>query len=126
MTREKFGGACHVCERPYTKFRWKAGTGGRFKNTVLCQLCSKLKNVCQVCMLDLQYGSYKFRRNEGGGLSLSLHLDWIISIVAPIWHQKGIHLRRIANAWGISRCSYHLRPPLLSLSLRDRAIRPLS
>lgn len=65
MSREKFGSACHVCERPYTKFRWKAGSG-RFKNTVLCQMCAKLKNVCQVCMFDLQYG-------EGGD---SLRRAW--------------------------------------------------
>ena len=56
MTREPFGGACKVCERPFTKFRWKAGSKGRFKTTVTCQMCSKIKNTCQCCILDLQYG----------------------------------------------------------------------
>lgn len=56
MTRDSHGAECKICERPFTVFRWKAGTGGRFKKTEVCQLCSKLKNVCQTCLLDLQYG----------------------------------------------------------------------
>ncbi|CAM9993511.1 unnamed protein product [Heterosigma akashiwo] len=56
MTKERFGKSCKICERPYTAFRWRPGTGARFKSTQLCQTCSKLKNVCQVCVLDLQYG----------------------------------------------------------------------
>ena len=82
MTREPFGGACKVCERPFTIFRWKPGPKARFKVVVICQseidagaclrvgsgitltcitplcaVCSKLKHVCQCCMLDLQYGA---------------------------------------------------------------------
>ena len=29
----------------------------RFKKTEICQTCSKLKNVCQTCLLDLEFGS---------------------------------------------------------------------
>lgn len=28
----------------------------RFKKTEICQTCSNLKNVCQTCLLDLEYG----------------------------------------------------------------------
>lgn len=28
----------------------------RFKKTEICQICSRLKNVCQTCLLDLEYG----------------------------------------------------------------------
>jgi pre-mRNA-splicing factor RBM22/SLT11 len=56
MMREQFGGACHICERPYTVFRWKPGAKARLKSTVICQMCAKLKNACQTCILDLQYG----------------------------------------------------------------------
>ena len=27
-----------------------------FKTTVICQTCAKIKNVCQTCLLDLEYG----------------------------------------------------------------------
>lgn len=37
MTREPFGGACKVCERPFTIFRWKPGPKARFKVVVICQ-----------------------------------------------------------------------------------------
>jgi len=60
MTREKHARACHICDRPFTVFRWKPGTQpgmqSRYKKTELCPTCAKLKNVCQTCILDLQFG----------------------------------------------------------------------
>jgi pre-mRNA-splicing factor RBM22/SLT11 len=56
MQRQRFGQSCKVCERPFTVFRWRPGGAARYKKTQLCQQCSKIKNVCQVCILDLTYG----------------------------------------------------------------------
>lgn len=57
MTRHAWGSACKVCERPFTAFRWRpAGQGTRPKKTEVCQTCARAKNVCQTCLLDLQYG----------------------------------------------------------------------
>ncbi|CAO3664601.1 unnamed protein product [Umbelopsis vinacea] len=54
---------CETClgENPYVKwpftvFRWLPGLGMRYKKTEVCQSCAKMKNVCQTCVLDLQYG----------------------------------------------------------------------
>jgi len=56
MTKQPGAKACKVCDRPMTVFRWKPGAGHRYKKTEICKTCSKLKNVCQTCILDLQYG----------------------------------------------------------------------
>ncbi|KAJ0953054.1 putative transcription factor C3H family [Helianthus annuus] len=47
---------CKICTRPFTVFWWRPGRDARYKKSEICQTCSKLKNVCQVCLLDLEYG----------------------------------------------------------------------
>jgi len=56
MTKDKYGSECKICLRPFTVFRWCPGARMRFKKTEVCQTCAKLKNVCQTCLLDLEYG----------------------------------------------------------------------
>uniref|UniRef100_A0A914GTG7 Pre-mRNA-splicing factor RBM22 n=1 Tax=Globodera rostochiensis TaxID=31243 RepID=A0A914GTG7_GLORO len=56
MSKDTHGGECKICERPFTTFRWMPGRGARYKKTEVCQTCAKLKNVCQTCLLDLEYG----------------------------------------------------------------------
>ncbi|KAL5995142.1 hypothetical protein ACLOJK_025200, partial [Asimina triloba] len=55
-TKADFDKECKICTRPFTVFRWRPGRDARYKKTEVCQTCSKLKNVCQVCLLDLEYG----------------------------------------------------------------------
>lgn len=56
MQKEDASTECKICVRPFTLFRWKAGTNGRYKATIICQACAKMKNVCQTCLFDLEYG----------------------------------------------------------------------
>ncbi|KAI0567604.1 RNA-binding protein [Gracilaria domingensis] len=57
MQKQPWGSACKVCERPFTSFRWRpAGQRTRPKKTEICQTCARAKNVCQTCLLDLEYG----------------------------------------------------------------------
>ncbi|KAF6153464.1 hypothetical protein GIB67_027331 [Kingdonia uniflora] len=56
MTKAEYDKECKICTRPFTVFRWRPGRDARYKKTEVCQTCSKLKNVCQVCLLDLEYG----------------------------------------------------------------------
>jgi pre-mRNA-splicing factor RBM22/SLT11 len=55
MQKFSMSGSCHISSRPYTVYRWKAGCDARYKKTVICPEIARLKNVCQVCMLDLEY-----------------------------------------------------------------------
>ena len=71
MTKAQFDKECKVCARPFTVFRWKPGPRSRYKKTEVCQTCSKLKNVCQVCLLDLKYGlPVQVRDAAKGGKSM--------------------------------------------------------
>lgn len=54
--KERYARECKICNRPFTTFRWCPGTKMRYKRTEICQTCCKLKNVCQTCLLDLEYG----------------------------------------------------------------------
>lgn len=56
QTKADYDKECKICTRPFTVFRWRPGRDARYKKTEVCQTCSKLKNVCQVCLLDLEYG----------------------------------------------------------------------
>ena len=55
MLKENFGQECRICFRPVTVFKWK-GNKGVYKRTCVCLACSKDKNICQVCTLDLEFG----------------------------------------------------------------------
>lgn len=56
MQKIDYGGACKMCDRPYTMFKWRPGRGEGYRKTEVCLTCSKLKNICQTCILDLQFG----------------------------------------------------------------------
>ena len=56
MTKSEFSRECKVCSRPFTVFRWKPGNNARYKKTEICQTCAKVKNVCQTCIFDLDFG----------------------------------------------------------------------
>ncbi len=57
MLKEDYGAECKLCTRPFTVFSWSAGRGhGRKKCTNICLTCARLKNACQCCIMDLQFG----------------------------------------------------------------------
>jgi pre-mRNA-splicing factor RBM22/SLT11 len=53
MSKEVDGKDCKICSRAFTLFKWSDKDVKR--KTEICQLCAKLKNVCQCCILDLDY-----------------------------------------------------------------------
>lgn len=55
IIREENGKECKICKNVFTHFRWKPGENSRYKQTVICMKCAKVKNVCQTCLFDLQY-----------------------------------------------------------------------
>jgi len=36
--------------------QWRPGRGDGYKKTEVCKGCSLIKNVCQTCLLDLEFG----------------------------------------------------------------------
>ncbi|CUS21485.1 LAQU0S03e03664g1_1 [Lachancea quebecensis] len=53
LTRAVNGAECKICTLPFTVYHFKAHQ--RINRTVVCYNCSKQRNVCQCCLLDLQW-----------------------------------------------------------------------
>jgi len=47
---------CKISNLPYQAFKWKAGPGGRYKETMVCYVVAAERNICQTCLLDMKYG----------------------------------------------------------------------
>ena len=56
MQKQDYAAECAISSRPFTVFRWRPGNEARYKKTVVCREIALAKNVCQVCLLDLDYG----------------------------------------------------------------------
>ena len=46
---------CKISGRPYTAFRWQPGAEARYKETIIAAEVAIAKNVCQVCLMDMEY-----------------------------------------------------------------------
>jgi len=46
---------CKISGRPYTAFRWQPGTEARYKETIIAAEVAIAKNVCQVCLMDMEF-----------------------------------------------------------------------
>ncbi|SCU89290.1 LAME_0E02850g1_1 [Lachancea meyersii CBS 8951] len=53
LTRSFNGAECKICTLPFTVYHFKANS--KVNRTLICHNCSKQRNVCQCCMLDLQW-----------------------------------------------------------------------
>lgn len=82
--KERYGQECKICNRPFTIFRWCPGARMRFKKTEICQTCSKLKNVCQTCLLDLEYGWLKFVLHKETFPSIKIPFPLFLRIGLPV------------------------------------------
>ena len=46
---------CKISGRPYTAFRWQPGSEARYKETIIAAEVAIAKNVCQVCLMDMEF-----------------------------------------------------------------------
>jgi pre-mRNA-splicing factor RBM22/SLT11 len=57
MVKMPFGDKlCKISNKPYQPFRWRAGQGGRMKETIIAPDVAQDKNVCQACLVDMTFG----------------------------------------------------------------------
>ncbi|KAI8059176.1 hypothetical protein BC940DRAFT_314206 [Gongronella butleri] len=87
MSKIPYGKECKTCNRPFTVFRWQPGTNARFKKTEICQNCAKIKNVCQTCVLDLQYGLPVQVRDQ----ALGIKADAPSTDINRQYHAQNLH-----------------------------------
>jgi pre-mRNA-splicing factor RBM22/SLT11 len=55
MTKRTLGEECRLCTRVYTGFSWKQDKSSRHGKTQICPVCATMKNLCQCCVLDLEF-----------------------------------------------------------------------
>lgn len=56
MIRQADGEECKICTRPFTVYRWNiASEANKSMKTIICPTCSRARNCCQSCMLDITY-----------------------------------------------------------------------
>ncbi|SCW01668.1 LAFE_0E04676g1_1 [Lachancea fermentati] len=53
LTRAANGAQCKICTLPFDVYHFKSH--GAVAKTVICLNCSKQRNICQCCLLDLQW-----------------------------------------------------------------------
>eukprot|EP00298_Acanthocystis_sp_HF-20_P015051 c21007_g1_i2.p2 GENE.c21007_g1_i2~~c21007_g1_i2.p2 ORF type:complete len:444 (-),score=214.67 c21007_g1_i2:17-1348(-) len=95
MTKSPYDKECKVCARPFTVFRWRPGKEARYKKTEICQTCAKLKNVCQTCLFDLEYGlPVQIRDQE---LQNSVKIDIPVSDSNKEWFAEHAELKTSLN-----------------------------
>ena len=57
MTKLPYGHKlCKISNIPFQAFKWKAGPGGRYKETIISYAVAAERNVCQCCLNDMVYG----------------------------------------------------------------------
>lgn len=106
MTKLPFGSKiCKVSNLPYQPFRWKAGTNGRFKETIICLAVAKEKNICQACLNDMQFGlpvgvrDAMLRQHASQGMSLTA-LAPVHSLVGTQYHYQQLSNQQEDESYG--------------------------
>jgi pre-mRNA-splicing factor RBM22/SLT11 len=55
MVKRTMGSECRFCQRVFTSFQWKRNKTSGLMRTEICGVCATIKNLCQSCVLDLQF-----------------------------------------------------------------------
>uniref|UniRef100_A0A7S2GRU9 RRM domain-containing protein n=1 Tax=Octactis speculum TaxID=3111310 RepID=A0A7S2GRU9_9STRA len=102
MVKMPFGDKlCKISARPFQAFRWRAGPGGRWKETIVAPEVAQEKNICQACIVDMTYGV------PVGVRDMLLEADTATGALAPVssdpntsfyWQQKDALTKSGQNA----------------------------
>lgn len=55
MIKRPLNDECKMCSKVFTSFNWKKDKESKYLKTLICKNCSNLKNICQCCILDLEF-----------------------------------------------------------------------
>lgn len=64
MIKRPLNDECKICLKIFTSFNWKKDKESKYLKTVVCQNCSISKNICQCCILDLEFKIPYYERDS--------------------------------------------------------------
>ena len=65
MTKLPYGyKLCKISNLPFQAFKWKAGPGGRYKETMVSFAVASERNICQTCLLDMKWRGVRVSEDQ--------------------------------------------------------------
>mmetsp|Transcript_9317 Transcript_9317/g.10744 ORF Transcript_9317/g.10744 Transcript_9317/m.10744 type:complete len:395 (+) Transcript_9317:191-1375(+) len=90
--------ACKITNRPFNVFRWRPGKGRAFKKTIVCYEIAAEKNICQSCLVDMDFGLPVALRDAFMAAQKSKVLDGVSEVPISEANQAYYFQQKLANA----------------------------
>lgn len=153
MVKLKFGEKlCKISNLQYQGFRWKAGSGGRMKETIISLAVARERDICQTCLNDMKYGlpvgmrdkllrqqeqeqqlalpksdiglRFKYGNDDGSGALALAHVPFGVEMAnQPVARQLDIFARAKAEMEARGKTAFRNLPKLCSFWLAGSCTR---
>uniref|UniRef100_A0A7S3LJQ7 RRM domain-containing protein n=1 Tax=Aplanochytrium stocchinoi TaxID=215587 RepID=A0A7S3LJQ7_9STRA len=89
--------ACKITNKPFNVFRWRPGKGRPYKKTIVCYEIAAEKNICQSCLVDMEYGLPVALRDAFLAAQKSKTMDGVAEVPISEVNQAYYFQQKLAN-----------------------------